>query len=220
MRGRLLENFGLKVTAVIMAIILWFFVISKGQSEISINVPMELKNIPQGLESIKHGVKSVNVSLKGQDRILRNMKPSDVRVHVDLSKAKKGKGIYYINKDDVEIPPTINIIGITPSSVWIVLEETIIKTVPVHAIRAGSPKEGFVVSSVEVLPKELAIEGVRTETGKVKFLRTEPVDISDADKTFTQTVRIDTAGRDIRTDMQEVSVKVVIKKSSKFEIKN
>ena len=91
MRRRLLENFGLKVTAVVMAIILWFFVISKGQSEISIDVPMELKNIPQGLESIKQGVKSVNVSLKGQDRILRNMKPSDVRVHVDLSKAKKGR---------------------------------------------------------------------------------------------------------------------------------
>ena len=41
MRKRLLENFGLKVTAVIMAIILWFFVISKGQSEISLDIPME-----------------------------------------------------------------------------------------------------------------------------------------------------------------------------------
>lgn len=211
MRRRLLENFGLKVTAVVMAIILWFFVISKGQSEISLDVPMELKNIPQGLESIKQAVKSVNVSLKGQDRILRNMKPSDVRVHIDLSRAKKGKGIYYINKDDVRIPPTINITGITPSSAWIVLEETIIKTVPVNAITVGSPKEGFVTSSVEVSPKDVAIEGVRTETGKVKFLRTEPVDISEADKTFTQIVRIDTAGRNIRTDMHEVSVRVVIK---------
>ncbi|MCX5717149.1 MAG: CdaR family protein [Nitrospirae bacterium] len=212
MRRRLLENFGLKVTAVVMAIILWFFVISKGQSEISIDVPMELKNIPQGFESIKQGVKSVNVSLKGQDRILRNMKPSDVRVHVDLSKAKKGKGIYYINKEDIKLPPTINITGITPSSVWIVLEKTIIKTVSVSAIMAGSPKEGFVVSSVEVLPKDVAIEGVRTETGKVKFLSTEPVDISDTDKTFTQTVRIDMAGRNIRTAIQEVSVKVVIRR--------
>ena len=77
---------------------------------------------------------------------------------------------------------------------------------------AGSPREGFIVSSVEILPKDAAIEGVRTETGKVKFLRTEPVDIADADKTFTQTVRIDMAGRNIRTDMQEVSVKVVIKR--------
>ena len=212
MRRRLLENFGLKVTALVMAIILWFFVVSRGQSEISIDVPVELKNIPQGLESIKQGVKSVNVSLKGQDRILRNMKPSDVRVHVDLSKAKKGKGIYYINKDDVKLSPTINITGITPSSVWIVLEKTIIKTVPVSAIMAGSPRKGFVVSSVEVLTKDVAIEGVRTEIDKVKFLSTEPVDVSDADKTFTQTVRIDMAGRNIRTDMQEVRVKVVIRR--------
>ncbi|MDI6745172.1 MAG: CdaR family protein, partial [Thermodesulfovibrionales bacterium] len=84
MKRRLLENFGLKVTAVIMAIILWFFVISKGQSEISFDVPVELKNIPPGLESVKYGTKNVSVSLKGQDRLLRNIKPSDVRVHVDL----------------------------------------------------------------------------------------------------------------------------------------
>jgi len=68
------------------------------------------------------------------------------------------------------------------------------------------------VSSVEVLPKDLTIEGVRTEVSRIKFLRTEPVDISDADKTFTQTARIDMAGRNIRTDVQEVSVKVVIKR--------
>lgn len=212
MKRRLLENFGLKVTAVIMAIILWFFVISKGQSEISIDVPVELKNIPQGLESVNHGTKTVSVSLKGQDRLLRNMKPSDVRVPVDLSKAKKGKGIYYINKEDVKHPPSMSIRGITPSSVSVMLEETLTKTVSVHAVTQGSPKEGFIVSSVEILPKDAAIEGVRTETGKVKFLRTEPVDISDADKTFTQTVRIDLAGRNIRTEMQEVSVKVVIKR--------
>ncbi|NCO84467.1 MAG: hypothetical protein COZ31_06815 [Nitrospirae bacterium CG_4_10_14_3_um_filter_44_29] len=212
MRGLLLENLGLKVTAVVMAIILWFFVISKGQSEVSMEALLELKNIPRGLESVKQGTKSVNVSMSGQERLLRNMKPSDIRVHVDLSKAKKGKGIYYINKDDVKIPPTINITDITPSSVSIVLEETIMKTVPVHAIMAGSPKEGFVVSSVEVLPKDLTIEGVRTEVSRIKFLRTEPVDISDADKTFTQTARIDMAGRNIRTDVQEVSVKVVIKR--------
>lgn len=216
MKKRLLENFGLKVTAVIMAIILWFFVISKGQSEISIDVPVEMKNIPQGLENVNHGTKTVSVSLKGQERLLRNMKSSDVRVPVDLSKAKKGKGIYYINREDVKHPPSISIAGITPSSVSVMLEETLTKTVPVHTVTAGSPKEGFAVSSVGVLPKELAIEGVRTETGKVKFLRTEPVDISDADKTFTQTVRIDMAGRNIRIDMQEVNVKVVIiKKSSK-----
>ena len=92
MRRRLLENFGLKVTAVVMAIILWFLLSQRDSLRYQLMFLWNLKNIPQGLESIKQGVKSVNVSLKGQDRILRNMKPSDVRVHVDLSKAKKREG--------------------------------------------------------------------------------------------------------------------------------
>jgi len=215
MKKIILGNFRLKATAVVMAMILWFFVVSKGQSEISIEVPIELKNIPRTLESVKQGIKSVSVTIKGQERLLRNMKPSDIRVQVDLGKAKKGKGIYYINKDDVKLPVSMSITSITPSSVTIELEETVSKIVPVNAVISGSPKEGFTISSVEVSPKDISIEGVKTEIRNVKFLKAEPVDVSDAEKTFSQAARIDLAGRNIRTDVQEVNVKVVIKGQAK-----
>lgn len=212
MRKLLLENMGMKIAAVIMAIILWFFVTSRGQSEVSMEIPVELKNTPGGLESAKQGIKTVSVSIKGQERLLRNMKASDLRVYVDLSKAKKGRGTYYINSEDVRLPSTMTVTSLNPSSVMVVLEETVIKTVPVQAVVVGSPKRGFFVSSVEVNPKEMTIEGARSEAGRIKSVRTEPVDITDMDETSVQEMRVDLAGRNIRTEVQEVSVKVVIKK--------
>jgi len=211
MRKLLLENIGMKIAAVVLAVILWFFVTSRGQSEISMEIPLELKNIPRGLESVKQGTKSISVSLKGQERLLRNVKPSNVRVYVDLNKARKGKGTYYISKDDVKLPSTMTIISISPSSVWIVLEETIIKTAPIQPIIVGNPAKGFFIGSVEITPKEVTVEGARAEVSRIKVLKTEPIDITDLNETFVQDVRLDVTGRNVRTEVQEVSVKIVIK---------
>ncbi len=46
MRKFFLENLGLKTAAVLLSMVLWIFVTSRGQSEISIDVPLEFKNIP------------------------------------------------------------------------------------------------------------------------------------------------------------------------------
>lgn len=212
MRKLLLENMGMKVAAVVMAIILWFFVTSRGQSEVSVDVPIELKNIPGGFESVRQGIKTVSVSIKGQERLLRNMKIADVRVYVDLSKAKKGKGTYYINNEDVKLPSTMAVTNISPSSVMVALEETVIRRAPVQAVVLGTPKRGFFVGSIEVNPREMTIEGARSEVSRIKSLRTEPIDITDLDETSVQEVRLDTGGRNVRTEVQEVNVKIVIKK--------
>ncbi|MFA4911230.1 MAG: CdaR family protein [Desulfobacteria bacterium] len=212
MRKLLLENMGMKIAAVVMAIILWFFVTSRGQSEVSMDVPVELKNIPGGFESVRQGIKTVSVSIKGQERLLRNMKIAAVRVHVDLSKAKKGEGTYYINNEDVKLPSTMTVTNISPSSVMVALEETVIRTALVEAVLVGTPKKGFFVGSVEVNPREMTIEGARSEVSRRKSLRTEPVDITDLDETSVQEVRLDLGGRNIRTEVQEVNVKIVIKK--------
>ena len=41
------ENFALKAAAAVLAVVLWIFVVSKGQTEMSLSVPIEYSNIPQ-----------------------------------------------------------------------------------------------------------------------------------------------------------------------------
>ncbi len=41
------ENLGLKIAAVLLSVVLWIFVTSRGQSEMSLDVPLEFKNIPR-----------------------------------------------------------------------------------------------------------------------------------------------------------------------------
>ena len=210
MKKFFIENLGLKIAAILLSIVLWFFVTSRGQSEISIDVPLELKNMPQGLELVNHGTKTVNLNIKGQERFIKNVSASNVRVSLDLSKAKKGEGTYYINREDIKLPRSITVTNISPPSVRVTTEETASKTVKVVPVIVGEPQKGSYLKSAEVLPETIVIEGVRSEIAKVSALKTEPIDITGFNESVTQDLRIDITGRNIRTKIIDVRVNVEI----------
>ena len=204
------ENLGLKIAAVLLSIVLWVFVTSRGQSEMSIDVPLEFHDIPQGLEIVNHTIKTVTLAIKGQERFIKNIRASETRVSLDLNKAKKGEGIYYIQRDDIKLPHAITVINMTPSSVKVTIEETITKTVKVKVPITGEPGRAYYVKSVEVTPQTIVIEGIRSEIGRTKNIKTEPLDITGFDETFTQDLRLDLTGKNIRSKIADVTVNVVI----------
>ena len=94
MKKLLTENIGLKISAVLISVFLWFFVTSRGQSEIAFDIPLEFKNIPADIGIVNASVKTVSVTVRGHERPMKNLKVSDVKVYVDLGKAKKGDGSF------------------------------------------------------------------------------------------------------------------------------
>ncbi len=210
MKKLLFENLGFKIVSLLLAIVMWFFVTSRGQSEMSIDVPIEYKNVPQGLEIVNHSMKTVTLNIKGQERAIKNIKPSDIRVPLDLSKAKKGEGIYYVDRNDIRLPRSISIMNINPSSVRITTEETMKKTVRVLPLITGEPARGYSVKSVEVSPQSVTVEGVRSEILKTGSVRTEPFDISGYTDTVSQNLKLDLWGKNIRSKTTDVDVKVII----------
>ncbi|NWF52681.1 MAG: hypothetical protein HXY47_06315 [Nitrospirae bacterium] len=215
MRHPIFKNIGLKVTAVLLSFLLWVFATSRGVSEISLDVPLEFKNIPNGLELMYYGVKVVNLTIKGQERLIRTISPADIRVWVDLSKAKKGEGIYAINKNNMRLPLTVTVKNITPSSVKILLDESFSKRVRVKPVVIGEPKRGYHVKSVSVVPRNIEIEGASSKIKNIDKIKTEPIDITGLDETLTEDLKLDVSGMNIRTEVEEVTVKVVIEKEAR-----
>jgi len=210
MRKSFLENLGLKIAAVLLSVALWFFATSRGQSEISIDVPLVFRNMPSGLEMIDNNVKTISLNIKGQDRLIKNIKLSDIGIYIDLSKAKKGKSTYYVTRDNIKLPHRITVLNINPSSVKVIIEDTIIKTVKVMPVIIGEPGKGYYVKSVEVSPQTVEIEGASSEVRKVNKIKTESLDITGSDETFTQEMKLDLTGKDIRPKISDIKIKVVI----------
>jgi YbbR domain-containing protein len=215
MKKLLFENLGLKITAVLLSILLWLFATSRGLSEIALDSPLEFRDIPPGLELINHSVKIVSLNIKGQERIIRNMRPSDIRVSIDLSKAKTGEGAYSINKNTIKLPPTVTVTNISPSYVKVLLEESVTKTVQVRPVIVGTPESGFYVKSISVIPENVVIEGAKSKVTTVDKIKTETLDITGFKETFNQDLELDTTGMNIRTKTKDVRVKVVIARGKK-----
>jgi YbbR domain-containing protein len=208
----LFENLGLKIASVIFSIVLWMFVTSRGQSEVSLDVPIEFRNIPSGYEIVSYSVKNVNVNIKGQERLIKSVKPSDVHVYVDLKKAKKGENLYYISSDDIELSRAFTVTNVKPSYIRIFVEETIKKSVKVVPIITGYVANGYFIKSVDVEPRMIEIEGIRSEVDKVSYVKTEPIDITGLNDSIFQEVRIDLSGKNVKTATNYVRVNIIIKK--------
>jgi YbbR domain-containing protein len=210
MKKLLTENLGLKISAVLFSIFLWFFVTSRGQSEIALDIPLEFKNVPADIGIVTTSVKTVSVTVRGQERPMKNLKASDVRVYVDLEKAKKGEGIFYINAADITLPYALSAMNVTPSSVKVKLDETVSRTVTVTPVVTGEPRDGFVMRSIKVEPKSIVIKGLKFEIRKLRSVKTEPLDITDLDKTITQEVKIDAGGGTVTPALDTATVTITI----------
>jgi YbbR domain-containing protein len=211
MRKLLSENFWLKIAAVLLAVCLWLYVTTRGQLETSFDVPLEFRDVPAGFAIVNNSAKTVTVTLKGQERLIKNLKSSDIRVLVDLAKAKKGDNTFAVNKNDVRLPFAMTVTNIFPSSYRVRLEEMVTRDIKVKPYITGEPKKGFYVKAVDVLPHTVVIRGIRSEMRKVgDAVKTEAMDITGLTETTTQELNIDTSTANVKTGVENVRVTVVI----------
>ncbi len=212
-KKRAFENIWLIVFALLTSISLWFFVTYRGQSETVVDASIEFKNIPKGLEILKQNIRKVSLNIRGHERLIKNLSPSDTRVIVDLTNAKQGENTYYFDKESVAVPKAIKVTRIEPAFVKITLDDYISKVLPVKALTVGSPEKGYSIKSIKLLPSSVTVEGSKTEVSKVRLIRTEPIEIAGLNSDISINARLSGNGRNIRIEPAEINVIIIISRS-------
>lgn len=212
----LLKNSGLKIASLIFAVILWFFVVSRGKSEVNFEIPLEFKNIPSSMELTGEVVKSIDVRVQGQEGALHNLRSHQINAYIDLSGAREGESAYYITQSNINVPMDAKVSKVSPSTIKVRLEKLLKRDIEVEAHIIGKPAPGFKIRSLEVTPSTIRIEGLKKELENIKTLKTEPIDISGTKENISQIVKINTTGRNIRNiNREEVKVNINISKERK-----
>lgn len=211
-KSLLTENLTYKILAVTLAVFLWFFVTFKGQTETSIDIPIEFKNVPSDMEILRQSIKKVSVSISARERIIRELTQNNVRVVIDLSNVKIGENSLPITRSSIKLPRGTDILRIEPSLVKVVMDKKVQKTVPIKPITTGQPEKGFVVASVTATPSSIVIEGPQKELEKIRNIKTEPVDIEGIRENLNIQVKIDTEGRIFRTDTDTINLSITLRR--------
>jgi hypothetical protein len=113
----------MKVAALVLALAMWLFVMSKGQTEVSMVAPIVLENVPEGLRVTEKSSQKVVLSIKGHERFIETLNPDVISVSLDLSDISRGKNNMTIEYDDVDLPWSLRVVSIVPTAVNIEVEE-------------------------------------------------------------------------------------------------
>jgi len=194
------------VSAVILSVFLWFFVASRGQSEIMLEAPLEFRDIPADLGIASSSAKTVKLTIRGQERFMKSINAHNIGVFVDMSKAREGEGIYHVNKEDVKLPFAISVMSIEPAAIKVKLDEMVSKSVPIRVSVIGMAEKGATVST-SVEPKNMVIRGLKSEVRQIRYIMTEDFDISDIKETVTKSLELDTSGMNVVPEVPNVMVK-------------
>lgn len=181
------NNLLLKITSIILAIGLWFFIATSDYTEVSFNVPIKIENLDNGMVAInKTGL--VNVVLRGPNFSLKNMSYNDIKVSIDASNFNVGEIKYRIKTSEVKVPAGINVVEIVPSEIVFLVDEVITKSVKINPTFIGEPLKGYKVSSVKMIPESVKLQGAKRILSKLDFIDTLPINLSSRYETLIYSV--------------------------------
>jgi YbbR domain-containing protein len=177
------KNLPLKILSIILAVFLWFF-ITRGQGgeimEISLGVPVELHNLPPEMEVMRGPVERVDVRMSGPRRVVSKVSQMGIYVPLDLNGAAEGETTFELFSSDIKVPERVTVTRVSPSSVTVLLERTVKKSVGIVVPVEGTPMKGFKAQDPVVIPESMEIRGPRSLLAGVKNLKTAPVSVQGA----------------------------------------
>jgi YbbR domain-containing protein len=205
------KNIWLKVASLVLAIILWYFVVMSGHSVIVLNVPVNFINMPQEIEMVDMA-KMVRLGIEGQEWAIKGINQEDISVVVDLATAKAGKSMYPLSSEDIKLPKRLVVKSIAPQTISLVLEERMHKKVSVKPVIVGLPAKGFSIESIKITPDKVMIEGPNSIVKRIYSVKTEPLDVTGTVEDLHFTAFLDMTKPNVRSDTKEIEVQIYVNK--------
>jgi len=181
------HNFGLKVISVLLAIGMWLIVARDPVAEVAVDVPIEFHNIPQNMEISSENIPRAQIRLRGPQRIVHRLQPSDVYADVDLTNLRPGERTFDLTSQQIRQPAELAVVQVVPSQIHLAFDERLTRQVPIQPRVQGSFAPGYQIARVEVQPSTITISGPKKRVEVVEAAITDAIDVSGAVNRLTAT---------------------------------
>lgn len=177
-RRHVLHNLVLKITSLLIAGGLWLAVSSEPPSEVAVNVAIVFRNMPPDIEISSENIPSAQIRVRGPERSIRRLQPSDVHAEIDLTGIKPGQRTFELTANQISLPDKLAPVQIVPSQLHLIFDKRVQKTVPVQPRVLGTFATGYEIASVRSDPANVDIIGPRKEIDNIENAVTDPIDVS------------------------------------------
>lgn len=199
MRTWVLENLGLKLLSLFLAVFLWAVVLGEQKVEVTVNEPLEF-DIPQNLFLANDPGDTVEVRLRGPKTLVTSLTAREVTMSQPPVTLVEGENIIPIRDDMIRVPRGVQVVGVNPQRVRVVLEAATEREIEVSPRVEGSPPDGFVVRRVTSVPLRVRMVGPTSELRRITRVRTLPINLTGQTASFSARVLLEPVGRRVRVE--------------------
>jgi YbbR domain-containing protein len=223
-RKILIEDWGLKLLAAGITVVLWLAVTGQNKP-----VTMRVSGVQlnflkhQGLEISNELPNSVEVILTGSPGKLDRLGPRPLVATVDVSDQKAGERVIRLSLDRVnmELPEGVKIQGFKPTTIPIRLEPSVETQVEVEVKFEGKLPEGYEVRGFTTSPARVRLRGPSDRINALGKATTETVWLDGKTESFTLSnvaINISDPRIDILDPAVDVRVEIGEKKRSEVHL--
>jgi YbbR domain-containing protein len=210
-RSMVKDNLLLKLVSLLAAILLAYSVNSdRNTSVLSFNVPIEIKNPPEDKVLVKPTRRLAQVTVRGPSFLVGPLVSSPPPLKVVVPDEVGERLQVSLKGADLSVPSMIEVVGVEPAEIELVFEPVERKDFKIEVPRVGQLSKELTLSRVDVEPKVATVKGPRSELKQLRFIESEPLDLSDLSKTQSLTLALRDPGNQSGLITKSVSVRVSI----------
>ena len=175
-RKYVLQNLPFKLVSLAIAIVLWWAVGRDTAIEIPMTVPLEFQHAPSDLEMTSDYPFQAQITLRGPEHLLQEVRPSQVHAILDLEGAGPGEHTYDLSASQVHAPRNLKVVQVVPAQFHISFDYRTTRTVPVQPRVIGYLLSGYEMTEPVADPSKVTIVGPERHVNTITTALTDPVD--------------------------------------------
>jgi YbbR domain-containing protein len=175
-----INNWQYRFLALGLAFLAWYLVSGREKVEIWVDVPLEIINLPPNYLITNGGMlNKIQVRIRGTKALLERVEEKKISYTLDLSDVRKGSNVLVLSPKNLTFPGPLEVVEVIPSRLELVIDELVVKEVPVVVKWEGKVSRYFELTSVQARPKIITIKGPSTLLENIKDIKTKLIEIKD-----------------------------------------
>lgn len=198
MRTRLMDNLGLKLLSVALAVFLWAVVVGEQKVEVTMNIPLEMKGLPRDLVMVNEPVDTLEVHVRGPKTLVTTLSAGEVALEGLPKNFGEGDNLIVVRPDMIRVPRGIQVVDVNPHRIRVILDAIAEREVQVSPRIEGEPAKGFVVTRVTSSPPRIRMAGPKNDLRRLTRVYTVPINLEGHTASFSTRAMLEPLGRQIR----------------------
>jgi len=220
----IVANAGVKLLALLVAVVIWFNAIGQQEDERTFVVPLQFVGLADTLTITGRVPGDVQIAVTGTRRDLLLLELKKISVALNMNRLEPGRYTQRLSVSDVVLPPEVEprkVRIISPLLVDVNLETLVTRRARVAVSLSGSLPGNQIFSAVpEAVPGWVLVTGPGSLVGRMDKVFTQPIDLSRMRESGERDVDIEIGGSAISCEPRRVKVGLYVSERGRRVLAN